>query len=720
MNKMFINRISLLVGILLFWSVQLAWSQVRVEGTVLNSQDKAIKGANVYILDSYDGTSTDSLGHFGFVTELEGSQILIISYVGFESANIPIDLDAGTPAIHIELKEDISTMDPVVITAGTFEAGMSGKGEVLKPLDIVTTAGATADIAGALNTLPGTTTVGEEGRLFVRGGDGSETLTFIDGLGVLDSYSTTLPNVATRSRFSPMMFSGMSFSTGGYSAEYGRALSSALILNQKSVALQDRTDLSFMTVGLDVAHTEAFDNASFSGKIQYTNLTPYMALVPQRLDWISAPESIETNVAYRRSTDKLDLKTYGMWNWSTMKVNHRPVGIDTSIATTVNNQYLYLNTFLSHPISLKSSVRGGVSLTRSKTDAIQPQGSQSDDLKGVHVKGAFLLDPLRFLTLNLGTEVFVNHIDQRLGSSDTDFTNKFYQTINASFVEGTWAISNYVSLRTGIRAEYYSNLDLWSFDPRLSLAIKAGQSSQLGASWGLFRQNVNYEFLLGDNNLQQQEAEHYILSYQVKIKNRVLRLEAYNKQYDQLIKVDNSGSLSNRGDGYARGIDLFWRDNRTFQNIDYWISYSYVKTERNYLNYPTASVPGFVASHNFSFVYKHWFQTLRSQLGLTYTLASPRSYDDPNQDAFNSGRTPSYHDLSMNISYLAKPNLIVYFSMTNVLGIKNIYGYEFSPRPDENGLYASRAIVPPADRFLFLGVFLTLSKENTMNQLPNL
>ena len=36
----------------------------------------------------------------------------------------------------------------------------------MKPLDIVTTAGATADIAGVMNTLPGTQTVAEDHRTF--------------------------------------------------------------------------------------------------------------------------------------------------------------------------------------------------------------------------------------------------------------------------------------------------------------------------------------------------------------------------------------------------------------------------------------------------------------------------------------------------------------------------------------------------------------------------
>ena len=90
------------------------------------------------------------------------------------------------PLAYQTLQEEINELDAVTITAGSFTAGDASRRTVFRPLDIATTAGATADIAGALNTLPGTQKVGETGRLFVRGGDGSETRTFIDGLVVLD------------------------------------------------------------------------------------------------------------------------------------------------------------------------------------------------------------------------------------------------------------------------------------------------------------------------------------------------------------------------------------------------------------------------------------------------------------------------------------------------------------------------------------------------------
>ncbi|MEJ2004485.1 MAG: TonB-dependent receptor [Cyclobacteriaceae bacterium] len=718
------NRITYFILIIQLISASHVYGQVELQGKVADMNGNPVIGASAYLFDSYDGSTTDTLGHFKFETDLSGGQILVVSYMGYRERQIPVNLDhtEKTGFLAIVLEEDILQMDPVVIAAGNFDTGAGSKGEILKPLDIVTTAGATADIAGALNTLPGTTTVGEEGRVFVRGGDGEETRTFIDGLAVLDSYSTSLPNVATRSRFSPMMFSGMSFSTGGYSAEYGQALSSALILNTKDVAAADRTDISLMTVGTDIAHTKTWDHSSLAAKIQYTNLAPYFALLNQRLDWNHSPESIEANAAYRYTKDDFVLKTYLNANHSFMDINQHPVGTDEELPTQVRNDYLYVNTFLSDKISDKLYYRGGISYTKSKTNIKQSPFQSDESLAGMHIKGAVYYDPFPSLTINAGNEAFINEVGvQNSGervSSEIELSNKTF--VNATFAEASWALHKNVSIRSGVRMEYNSRLKEWSADPRISAGFRLGEMGQLSAAWGIFRQRPRTEFILKNENIGQEKASHFILSYQITRNQRTLRVEAYSKDYNDLVKETFENMLVNSGDGYARGIDLFWRDAKTFRNVDYWISYSYLDSERDYLDFPEKSIPSFVSNHNLSLVYKHWFQSLRSQLGITYTFGSPRRYNDPNLETFNSEKTNAYHNLSMNVSYLMSSNVIVYFSMTNLTGRKNIFGYEYAEAPDQNGIYVSQAIVPPADRFLFLGVFITLSKDKGINQLPNL
>jgi hypothetical protein len=113
---------------------------------------------------------------------------------------------------------------------------------------------------------------------------------------------------------------------------------------------------------------------------------------------------------------------------------------------------------------------------------------------------------------------------------------------------------------------------------------------------------------------------------------------------------------------------------------------------------------------------------MKTQVGFTYSFSSGRTYFNPNKsmDEFNTDKTASYQDLSANISYLPKNNLILYLSCTNLFGRDNIFGYQYSAVPDAKGVYASQPIRQAAPRFIFLGVFITLSKNKSVNQLPNL
>lgn len=53
--------------------------------------------------------------------------------------------------------------------------------------------------------------VGENGKLYVRGGESEECQTFINGMHVLVPYSTNTENTAVRGRFSPFIFKGINF-----------------------------------------------------------------------------------------------------------------------------------------------------------------------------------------------------------------------------------------------------------------------------------------------------------------------------------------------------------------------------------------------------------------------------------------------------------------------------------------------------------------------------
>ena len=704
-------------------------AQINVQGFVTDQKGQAIIGANVFLKGTYDGASTDENGYFSFLTEENGEQVLVAAFIGYKQFELLVDLDTKPDEIRIGLKEEINKLDAVVISAGSFSAGEETKREVLKPLDIVTTAGSSADIAGALNTLPGTQTVGEEGRLFVRGGSGNETMTFIDGMQVLNPYNSTIPNTPSRGRFSPFMFKGTSFSTGGYSAEYGQALSSALILNTKDIPTQDRTDFSIMSVGLDAATTKVWDKSSFSGKVQYTNIAPYFNLVKQSLELEKSPVALDGNFAYRHQVNKDGmLKFYGNFNRSSLTSILNDID-DGQIKTRyqLDNHYYYFNTSYRDILNDKWSVKSGFAYTSGK-DIIginEDEVVESDN--GIHLKTTLSYDASSALAINFGGEVFHRKHRQSFSAPEQgqSFKLGFEGQLLAGFAEADIYLSNKFVTRAGARWEYSTLSEKMDIAPRLSLGYKAGQNGQFSLAYGQFQQTAQNDLVRVANDLQPEKADHYIANYQWLTDKQTFRIEAYYKDYYDLVTFDANNLNDptfyfNNGNGHAKGIDLFWRDNKTFKNVDYWVSYSYLDTKRNYRDFPQGAVPTFASSHNFSVVYKHFITDIKSQIGWTYSFASGRPYHNPNEPGFNASRTRSYHDLSMNISYLWKSNVIFHAFVTNVLGIDNVFGYEYGTQVNNTGQLNRRAIRPMAPRFIFLGVFITLSKNKSLNSLPNL
>lgn len=701
-------------------------AQTKITGIVTDEKGEAIPGANVAIKDSYDGTSTDVNGAFQFSTTETGTHALVITFVGYKTFEQSVLLNGNAISIKASLKETINELEAVTITAGAFTASDESRRTVFKALDIATTAGATADIAGALNTLPGTQKVGESGRLFVRGGEGNETKTFIDGMIVLDAYGAAAPNTPSRGRFLPFMFKGTSFSTGGYSAEYGQALSSVLALDSKDKQEMTRTDIGILSVGGDVSHTHVWDRSSLAGKISYTNIRPYFKLINQEIDWETPFSAVEGSAAFRQQVGKHGLfKAYGNFNSATLSLyQHDIADPQQKQLLDLKNEYGYANAFYQDVLNENWSIRGGLSYTSINNDATLMDDNALETERGIHAKTVITGSLSDRIEVKTGAEVITRTYEQVLSSPDFtgSLIRSFDETMTALFVEADLYASNKFVTRIGGRTEHNSLQNTLRVDPRVSLGYKAGADGQFSLAYGTFRQTAANQWLRVNTTLDQERAQHFIANYQHINNNRTFRVETYLKQYSDLVKFTNGNSATstNTGKGYAQGLELFWRDTRSIKNTDYWISYSYLDTKRDYLNYTAEVMPSFASAHNFSVVTKYFVSKLKTQIGTTYSFSSARPYNNPNSDVFMGGRTPAYHDLSINISYLPKPYLIIYASCTNILGRDNIFGYEYAATPDTNGVYASRAIRQPAKNFLFLGIFITLSKDKGINQLPAL
>ena len=60
-------------------------AQNEISGTVLDEKNKPIAGANIFIEGFYDGTASDENGDFSFETSAQNNQVLIVSFLIYET-----------------------------------------------------------------------------------------------------------------------------------------------------------------------------------------------------------------------------------------------------------------------------------------------------------------------------------------------------------------------------------------------------------------------------------------------------------------------------------------------------------------------------------------------------------------------------------------------------------------------------------------------------------
>lgn len=712
--------------LLIFTFFSLAgFSQTQISGTITQKNGTLIVGANVYLEGTYDGASSDDQGRFSFTTEETGVQTLVASFVSFEPFYMAADV-SQLKDLKLVLKEDVNSLDTVVISAGSFQAGDNSKVSVLKPLDVVTTASALGDFVGALQTLPGTTTVAEDGRLFVRGGDAGETQIFIDGIRVFTPYTPTTNNIPTRGRYSPFLFDGITFSTGGYSAEYGQALSSVLLLNTIDEPDQEKTDVGIMTVGGTLGNTQKWENSSLSFNASYINLAPYLAVFKDRNDWDKPFEAFAGESVFRQKIGKGLLKWYTAFDATNFELTQEDINLEDGLHFKLKNNNLYTNASYSQELGNRWDIQGGGSLTRANNQI----GIEDSDIDNVELSAHLKLKLRKKFSnqfkLYMGVEQFFTDFTE-------DFQNDFVpnieygytNNITAAYTEADYIFSKKLAAKVGVRGEYSGLFDQFTVSPRASIAYKTSKNGQFSLAYGDFYQQPLSDVLKFTSNLEARKTQHYILNYQYSYKDRIFRAEAYRKDYSNLVTYDTeftdfSSTYTNDGDGYAQGIDIFWRDNQSIKNVDYWVSYSFLDSERKYQNYPTKARPPFANDHNLSVVGKYWIGDWKSQVGFSYQFASGRSYTNPNEPGFLQEQTKAFNSVSLNWAYLLSPQKILYFSVNNVLGTKNVNGYQYADTPNANGMFDRRTLRPAADQFFFVGFFWTISEDGTDNQLDNL
>ena len=692
-----------------------AQSQAFVQGQVVDEAERPMAFVNVQIVDTTDGAITGRDGRFTFSTRHLGPHDLSASFIGFEPARKPLHLTAGdTTTVRLVLRRVLIELGETVVTVSTYTTG-EDETVTLSPLEVVTTPGAAADVFLTVKTFPGVATVDEGAGLFVRGGDVSETVVLLDQATVVHPYRYESPTGGVFGTISPFMVQGTAFSTGGFSARYGNALSAVLAMESLDMPEQRRYTLGLGlaagSVGLDLPLIDDKLGLRFTGNRSFTDLM--FRVNGHRSEFTTTPRGHDgnLNLVYKYSpTGRLKLFSFNAGDRIGVRVAEP--SFDGQYRDRTDNYLhnvqwtdVWADWFIQTSASLNwHSARrqlGSLDLTpRDLTGKIRTDWERA--------LGAFGI-------LRLGTEM--EHADNQFeGSIPQDDIldpeaevfelNTSYSTRRTgAYFEVDFKPVRRIVANVGMRTDHHSLSDDFVLDPRLSARYQFSEDTNARLAWGIYHQfpaPFEYNPTSGNLNLGPQRAQHWVGGLHHERDQFLVRLEAYYKPYRNLVLDHPDLNLANTGKGRASGVDLFFKYS-AFLNTRFsgWMAYSLLRSRRLQVRHlgfemrrEEAPSP-FDITHNLTLVTKMQIvRTLSGGLTLRYATGRPitpivdavpvanQNYYLPVEGPVGSERLPSFQQIDGQLSYVhffgSGHQAVFYLAVNNLLNRANVLDYDYS------------------------------------------
>ena len=169
------------------------------------------------------------------------------------------------------------------------------------------------------------------------------------------------------------------------------------------------------------------------------------------------------------------------------------------------------------------------------------------------------------------------NLDYILTRDDTlDILDQVQEADNfAVYLQENWKPSKNIDINIGLRATYYGLTDKIYYAPRFTGQWSLTEKFKLKGGFGRHFQFVNRVinesitegsrdfWLLADNDLVDvSQADHFVVGGSYQYKGFVFDVEAYYKDYNDLVKYNNNSPIytsnfNNNGSGFAKGFDVF-------------------------------------------------------------------------------------------------------------------------------------------------------------------
>lgn len=276
--------------LILFGAIQplTAQGKITINGFVTDeSSGETLIAANVYLIESYQGATTNTSGYYTITDVAPGTYTLVAAYIGYSENQQKVTLEAGE-----QYRIDISLQPGFVRgQAVTVEADADSAIEEEKRIGVVSVKPSfvreipsvlEADLFRSIQLLPGIKAASDfSSGLYIRGGGPDQTLILLD--------RTTVYNPSHFfgffSTFNSDAIKDVEIFKGGYPAEYGGRLGAVLDIYNKDgnrKEFQGRTSVGLLASRFLLEGP--YKNGSFMLAVRRSTLEPLLAALRNSID----------------------------------------------------------------------------------------------------------------------------------------------------------------------------------------------------------------------------------------------------------------------------------------------------------------------------------------------------------------------------------------------------------------------------------------------------
>ena len=610
-----------------------------------------------------------------------------------------------------EEEQEIFQLDEISVTPGKFSIServlspfIIPKSEMEK-LPLIDN-----DVYRSAHNLPGVVADDFSARFSLRGGGRDEIIVKLDGMELYDPYH--LQDFGGAMSVIDMGIVGKAdLLTGGFSAEYGDAMSGVFDLtsgsrNPNKIGGNIGIDLLNAHIIMAVPLSDA--SLLFSARRGYIDLLmglidseeifkPRFYDIYGKLNYdISSKDRVSAHFLYAGDANEIDRigdeNDINSKYWNGMfwgKWNH----------SIRENALWNIYAFFGHAGREKYEGIGGV---------------DERWLSYFGFKGDIAYSPVDFYTLKAGWKW------QQLSADYNYFLKKDREEISAdiqprgwdmnAYIQDEWRISKRFAGNLGLRFMYQDDGEYFSIMPRIALATKLNKSLTIRTAYGIYNQPVSIINLPVEQGISEsqppEKSSHYILAAEyTPSASFLLRTEAYYKTYDDLVGIMKDYGRKEQffipaKSGHAKGLE-FYAKNVFSSKFTMGLGYALAKSE---LDIDIGKIPrehdrrhSITLSADYGIWSDGWINIMwRFHSGEPYTDSwyekvtnSEGTYSwEKKYGSMNGSLYPAYHSFDVRLTkkfQFKKLDFSLYFQILNLYNRGNVQEYSFEELVDDKG-----------------------------------